>query len=266
MSTPRLVIGSSLGISTFIAAGLFYLPSASADVDQCGDLLICIDTTVPGSTGGGGGGGSTGGSTGGGGGGGGEVPAFPDDPGNPGPIVGDPVVVPPVAPPLPLPREVADMALAQLQLRKPVVHMNPSEGHLGLVGLPVWLWIDSNDPTRWSPGGISKTLTVRGVTVTVVARSTLVTWDMGDGKTEECTVPGRPYQGDDENIDSDCTHRYESTSQGQPGSKFPVSATVTWKASYTGPTGTFDMDDLSGSAGTTVRVGELQVMNESAAP
>jgi len=139
--------------------------------------------------------------------------------------------------------------------------MNPSEGNLGLVGLPVWLWIDSNDPTRWSPDGISKTLTVRGVTVTVVARSTLVTWDMGNGATKECRFPGRPYQPNQEVNELDCTYKYATTSRGQPDNKFTVSATVTWEASYTSPAGTFDLDDLSGSAGTTVRVGELQVMN-----
>jgi len=153
------------------------------------------------------------------------------------------------------------MALAQLQMRKPIVHMNPSEGNLGLVGLPVWLWIDSGDRTRWSPGGLTKTLTVRGVTVTVIARSTHVTWDMGNGEKKECDFPGRPYQGENAVDTLDCTYKYATTSQGQPGDKFAVTATVTWKASYTGPTGTFDLDDLSGSAGTAVRVGELQVMN-----
>jgi len=250
-----LLAGCSLGLVT-----TFTLPmTASADVDQCGDLLICIDISVPGDVGGSGTG-SPGGGTGGTGGGGVTNPF--EDP-NVDPITGFPIDGDPQDPVViaPTPAEVAAQARSLLALRKPTVHMNPSEGNLGLVGLPVWLWIDSTDPHQWSPEGISKTLTIQGVTVTVTARSPLITWNMGDGLTKECTVAGRPYQGVKEDSNFDCTYKYGTTSQREPQNKFTVSATVTWKTSYTGPTGTFALDDLSGTAGTTVRVGELQVMN-----
>src|SRR3954451_24194435 len=100
-----LLVSTALGCSASLGAFLFLLPSASADASKCGDLIICVDVTVPGGT--------TGGTTGGSGPGGGqssqgttggssstEYPGVAGggqngiDGGGPG-APGEPVVVPP---------------------------------------------------------------------------------------------------------------------------------------------------------------------------
>lgn len=267
--TRGLVRGTALASSAGLGACLFLLPSASADATKCGDLIICVDVTVPGGT--------TGGSTGGGSGNGsgsnsqggtGGTPSteYPDaseggqngiDGGGPG-APGDPVID---TPPLPTPAEVAAVGLAQLELRRPKVFMTPKEGKLGLVGLPVWLWIDASDPQRWSPGGIHREVTVRTVTVTVWAYSPSVTWNMGDGTTVECYTSGEPYDPSYGEKESTCGHKYNKTSMGKPNDKFTVTATVNWKSYYVDATGRHDLPNLVGTTETTARVGELQVIN-----
>ncbi|MFF7246153.1 hypothetical protein ACFZBU_19845 [Embleya sp. NPDC008237] len=169
----------------------------------------------------------------------------------------------PPQPKAPTDAEVATLAMAQLELRKPLVHMTPEAGKIGLVGLPVWLWIDSTDPHRWSREGISKTVTERGVTVTATAHSTYVSWSMGDGSTVNCYNPGTKYDPSSSRTSSpDCGYVYISTSGSQTSGRFTVTATVHWEASYVGADGeTHILPNMAGETSTTARVGELQVVN-----
>ncbi|MFI6977982.1 hypothetical protein ACIBSV_05250 [Embleya sp. NPDC050154] len=262
MTTSRLTKGAILGCTVGLTVALVSLPSASADVNECGDLIICIE--IP-TTGGSGSGGGSGGSTGGGATGGGSGPTNPfPDPGAGGiagattgnATTGGGGANAPTA------AQVAALALAQLELRKPKVFMTPNEGNLGLVGLPVWLWIDTSDPHRWSPNGISKTLKVGDVEVTVTAYSTSVTWDMGDGNSKTCHNPGVPYTPSAGNTASPaCGYKYTKTSAGKTANKYTINATVNWKAFYVDAQGRHELSDMAGASSTTARVGELQVMN-----
>ncbi|MYS84197.1 hypothetical protein [Embleya scabrispora] len=257
MKTSRLTTGAILGCSVGLTTALVSLPSASAGVNECEDLIICIDITTPGGSGtggGSGGGGNTGGGS-------GSTNPFPDSGagGIAGATTGNNTTGGGGGPTA---AQVAAQALAQLELRKPKVFMTPSDGNLGLVGLPVWLWIDTTDPHRWSPDGIDKTLKVGNVEVTVTAYSHSVTWDMGDGHSQTCFNPGVAYQSSDGNKNSPaCGYKYTKTSAGKDGSKYTVSATVNWKAYYRDAEGRHELSDMTGASSTTARVGELQIMN-----
>lgn len=259
MTTSRLTKGVILGCSAGLTAAVLTLPSASAGVNECGDLIICIDIPTPGNAtaGGGTGGGGQGGT----GGGSGPTNPFPDPGagGIAGATTGNTTAGGGGALTA---AQVAALAVAQLELRKPKVFMTPSEGKLGLVGLPVWLWIDASDPHRWSREGVEKTLKVGDVQVTVTAYSTSVTWDMGDGHSKECKNPGRAYTPADGSKESPlCGYKYTKNSGSQPENKYTVTATVNWKAYYVDGGQRYELSDLAGASSTTARVGELQVIN-----
>jgi hypothetical protein len=259
MANSGIVRIAALACSAGLSTALLSLPSAKADVNQCGNLLICIDIRVPGSSGGTGttgGTGSAGGSTGGG------TPGFTTGGSaittggvTTGQVGGNP------PPPPPAPADVALMALAQLKLENPKIALNPAAGKLGLVGLPVWMWINGDDKHTWSEEWQSQTLTVGAVSVTAYARSTRVEWNMGDGTTVTCRSPGRPYQPSDLNNMSECGHRYTKTSHGRPDEKFTVTATVYWEARYTDAEGSHPLPGMTGTDTTQVRIGELQLVN-----
>lgn len=267
MNRSKVLRSVALACTVGAASAMLLLPRASAGVTNCGDLIICIEVPGPGGTTGGGAGGTSNGGGGSTGGGGSGEPGFTQGNGE-HTAVGDTTSTGSTGgnapqPQTPTDAEVATLAMAQLELRKPIVHMTPEAGNLGLVGLPVWLWIDSTDPHRWSREGISKTVTERGVTVTATARSSYVSWSMGDGSTVTCDKPGTKYDPSSPRTSSpDCGYIYRSTSGGQSKNRFTVTATVHWEASYVGADGVIHvLPNMAGETSTTARVGELQVVN-----
>ncbi|WP_406280896.1 ATP/GTP-binding protein [Embleya sp. NBC_00896] len=141
--------------------------------------------------------------------------------------------------------------------------MTPEPGKTGLVGLPVWLWID-RDATSWSVTPLQKTVKLRGVEVTAYAVATRVDWSMGDGTTVPCYGPGIKYDAKFENNAShECGYRYATTSLGKPDDKFAVTATVNWTATYTvNGGGSIPLRQIVATSDVTnARVGELQVLN-----
>ena len=118
---------------------------------------------------------------------------------------------------------------------------------MGLVGLPVWLWVDGPSATNWGPirasaGGVS-----------LVAQVESITWSMGDGTTFTCGqgTAWTPALGAGES--PTCGHVY--VRQGT----YTITATTHWVARWSG----------YGESGSmrfplrttrTYRVGELQVI------
>ncbi|MGC0417421.1 hypothetical protein [Embleya sp. AB8] len=264
MEKSTIVRSTALFCAAGICAGFLFLPSASAGVNNCGDLIICIEVPTPG--------GDTGGATGGSGTGGGTTtgggnsdPGFTQGSGSHVATGGQTTsnATGGTVPQVPTDAQVAGLALGELKLRKPSIHMTPEAGRLGLVGLPVWLWIDSEDPHQWSLEGISKTVTDRGVTVTATAHSPYVTWSMGDGSKVDCYNPGKKYDPAYRTPTSpDCGYVYKRASADQPQARYTVTATVHWEASYVGSDRiTHLLPDMTGETSTTVRIGELQVVN-----
>lgn len=88
-----------------------------------------------------------------------------------------------------------------------------------------------------------------------------VVWGMGDGTKVTCARPGTPYQKSYGAQESpDCGHRYTRTSTGEPGGRFPVTATTTWDIEWTGASQTGTLTATRESE-TSVEIHEVQVIN-----
>lgn len=93
-----------------------------------------------------------------------------------------------------------------------------------------------------------------------------VTWSMGDGRQVVCHGPGTPYRpGDPPGAASpDCGYTYRSSSAGQPGERYQVSATTRWRITWTS-TGVIStsgtLPDLLRTSSIGLRVAEVQTIN-----
>jgi hypothetical protein len=135
--------------------------------------------------------------------------------------------------------------------------MAPDPGEQGLVGVPVWMWIERSG-NSWGP--IQRTASIPGLSVTAKARADRVTWDMGDGTRVVCSGPGTPYTRNHGSGPSpDCGHVYTSSSAGAPGGRFTVTASTHWRITWSGG-GQSGNRTMVRSTSEPVEIGELQVL------
>ncbi len=156
------------------------------------------------------------------------------------------------------PLVLAQRALRQLPLAGPSVATSPPPERDQLVNLATWLWVDGG----WEP--LSATASVPGVSVTVTATPTLVEWAMGTGDSVLCDGPGTAYDPGrrEEEQSTDCSYTYRRSSAGQPGERYPVTATQTWSVSWSasGMAGGGDLGAVSRSTEFSLRVAEGQAL------
>jgi len=156
---------------------------------------------------------------------------------------------------------LVQQAYRYLPLPAPRIGVNPPTGRDQLVNLPSWLWIA---PQTW--GARSATASVPGLSATATATPVSVTWTMGDGHQVVCRGPGTPYRpGDPPGAASpDCGYTYRSSSAGQPGERYRVSATTRWRITWTA-TGVINtsgtLPDLLRTSSIGLRVAEVQTIN-----
>ncbi|MGN9908225.1 hypothetical protein ACTMTJ_11845 [Phytohabitans sp. LJ34] len=160
----------------------------------------------------------------------------------------------------PDPETLARRAFAEITLRAPDLQIKPDPNGAGLVGLPVWLWVERGLET-WGP--IFNSESDRGLTVTIEARVNNLTFDLGDGSPPvSCPGGGTPYPKGATGPSPDCGHVFTKSSKQQPGQKFTVTATTTWTVTWSGggEIGTFEPQIREATVG--VRINELQVVTE----
>ena len=156
---------------------------------------------------------------------------------------------------------LVQQAYRYLPLPAPQIGVNPPAAPHQLVNLPSWLWIA---PETW--GVRSATASVPGLSATATATPVSVTWTMGDGHQVVCHGPGTPYgSGDPPGAASpDCGYTYRSSSAGQPGERYQVSATTRWRITWTS-TGVINtsgtLPDLLRTSSIGLRVAEVQTIN-----
>ena len=155
--------------------------------------------------------------------------------------------------PRPDPVAVARRSVANLRLKTVTPGSTPLEpGSISIVGVPTWMWAENANAL----GAVTDTASVPGLSLTMTAKLTGVTWDMGDGTVIECEGTGTKWSPDLGTGDSPtCGHTY--TTQGTRTVTSTAHWSVTWRAS-TGQTGVITRDLPSTS---TIRVGEVQVIN-----
>lgn len=152
------------------------------------------------------------------------------------------------------PLTLAYEAIAKMQLAKPQVRSAPGVGQIGLVNMPVWLWVEKSENTY---GPIERSAEVPGLRVTATGVVKAINWKMGDGKTVRCEGAGTPYSKAKGIADSpDCGHRYRKTSHEQPNCQYPVSATAQWSITWQSTLGDTGQIDMTQQATTQLRIGE----------
>jgi len=153
------------------------------------------------------------------------------------------------------PTVLAQQAVAALQLQAIRMGMVPEDkpGYVGLVGMPVWMWVDEPDPHTYGPA--SNTASDGSVTVTINAKVAKTLWEMGDGKSVVCTTAGTAYMDSYQKQPSpDCGYSYSA--QGT----YTIRATTTWDIAWTANTGQSGTIPLTLTATRAVVIGEVQVI------
>lgn len=159
------------------------------------------------------------------------------------------------------PATLARMAYRYLPLPPPGIRVNPPADRDQLVNLESWLWVE---PATW--GTRSATASVPNESATVTAVPVSVTWTMGDGGQVTCRGPGVPYDTRRPPTDqhTNCSYTYRRSSAGQPGERYPVTATTTWAITWTATgvvaaSGT--LPPLLRTSQTSLRVAEAEAIN-----
>lgn len=153
------------------------------------------------------------------------------------------------------------MAISQMNLRAIDIGITPEPGadDVGIVGMPVWLWVKNPDSHSYGP--ITESASAGGITVTATARVEDITWDMGDGSQVTCRSAGTPYEPSyGRQASPDCGHTYLKSSSTESGGKYTVTAASDWVITWigAGQTGTIRLNGLQRSV--QVAVGEAQVL------
>lgn len=155
----------------------------------------------------------------------------------------------------PTPRDVAEIAIKQMDIHAINVGVTPMPGpnSVGIVGMPVWLW--AANPDDHTVGPLTASATAGGVTVAATARLLKVTWDMGDGNTVTCDGAGTPYKAvDGKSKSPDCGYVYQKSSSHEQDGKYKVTATSDWVITWAGAgqTGTIRLNGLARSVDISV--------------
>jgi hypothetical protein len=152
------------------------------------------------------------------------------------------------------PATLAYRAIAEMRLAPPLIQSAPAPGQVGLVNMPVWLWVNKTENT-WGP--IVKSASVPGLSVTATAQVKAVNWTLGDGNRLRCEGPGTPYTTSMGIKDSpDCGHRYNKTSSKLANCKYPVTASAQWQIDWQSTLGDTGQISMTQQAATGLRIGE----------
>lgn len=127
-----------------------------------------------------------------------------------------------------------------------------------VVRIPTWLWLDQPlDP-------LTDSASAGGISVSVTATPTGVTWHTGDREHETCPVEQIAWRPNMNEGDTNCSHTYTRSSAGEPDDAYELTAVVHWELSWTlngAEQGVFDTHDTT----TTLshQVGEILAVNRS---
>jgi hypothetical protein len=160
------------------------------------------------------------------------------------------------------PAAAAARAAASIVLPSPPLEINPAP--FSIVNFATWLAVA---PGMWHP--YRATATVGGITATAVATPVSVVWTMGDGGVVVCDGPGTVFNpalplGQQT---TSCSYTYQRSSYGEPSGDgdpndgaFPVTATVTWRVTWTavGAPGGGSLPSLHTSSTVAVRVEQVE--------
>jgi hypothetical protein len=153
--------------------------------------------------------------------------------------------------------QAAAMAVARLKLPTVAPGIGPSPKlnpwNMAAVGYPLWLWADG--PTHVGPISDS----VAGLSVSLEAEVSSLTFRMGDGHTVNCAGTGHPWTTAVEPGTKSPNCGYSYTRPSLPDHNYTVAARANWAVTWTsnGQSGVINVPVVDT---TELPVGELQVL------
>jgi hypothetical protein len=154
------------------------------------------------------------------------------------------------------PLTLAYKAIAKMQLAAPQIGTAPGPDAIGLVNMPVWMWVTQSENT-WGP--IIRNASVPGLTVTATAQVKAMNWTMGDSQTIRCEGPGTPYKTSFGVKESPtCGHHYRKTSREQPKCRYTVTARADWEITWQSTLGDTGQISMTRQAAVQLRISEAR--------
>lgn len=156
------------------------------------------------------------------------------------------------------PEQLALSAYRHLALPDPRIRTAPPRGKDGLVGLRHFYWAERG---VWRP--LKKRAQAGPVWAEVTAAPTRLVISPGDRSSVACGGPGTPYDPSrsPDRQKTDCSHFYERSSAGLPGSAYLVTADVLWTAIWVGSGGAGGgLPSITRSTAFPVRIAEGQAL------
>jgi hypothetical protein len=153
--------------------------------------------------------------------------------------------------------QAAAIAVARLQLPTIAPGIGPSPNlnpwNMAAVGYPLWLWADG--PTHVGPISDS----VAGLSVSLDATVSSLTFRMGDGHSVTCAGAGQAWTRSVQPGVKSPTCGYSYTKPSLPNDKYIVAAIANWAVTWTsnGQSGVINVPAVDT---TELPVGELQVL------
>jgi hypothetical protein len=153
--------------------------------------------------------------------------------------------------------QAAAIAVARLQLPTITPGIGPSPDlnpwKMAAVGYPLWLWADG--PTHVGPVSDS----VAGLSVSLEAEVSSLTFRMGDGHSVTCAGSVHPWTAAVEPGTKSPTCGYTYAKPSLPDGSYTVAAIANWAVTWTsnGQTGVINVPAVDS---TELPVGELQVL------
>jgi hypothetical protein len=153
--------------------------------------------------------------------------------------------------------QAAAIAVARLQLPRIPPGIGPSPDinpwNMAAVGYPLWLW--AGGPTRVGPISDS----VAGLSVSLEAEVSSLTFRMGDGHTVRCAGSGHPWTAAVQPGTKSPSCGYSYAKPSLPDRAYTVTAIANWAVTWTsnGQSGVINVPAVDTTA---LPVGELQVL------
>lgn len=141
------------------------------------------------------------------------------------------------------PRVAAQRVVRTMGFVAPGLGVSPyvqSAQHVGIVNVPVWMWVVDPGPTTTGPQ--TKTAALGGVSITATGTVDHIDWEMGAGKTVTCKDAGTPFTSSmaagkslkDMPSSPTCGFKYSKSSRCTKSGSYTVTATAYWTVHWTG--------------------------------
>lgn len=141
------------------------------------------------------------------------------------------------------PRVAAQQVVKTMNFVAPQLRVSPyvqSADHVGIVNVPIWMWVTDPGPTTTGPQ--SKTAALGGVSITATGTVDRIEWSMGAGDTVTCKGAGTAFTREmaagkslkDMPSSPTCGYKYAKSSRCEKSGTYNVTATAYWTVHWTG--------------------------------